>query len=387
MIREETESDIKTWIAGQDSKELLEHSLNSRLQFFLGALVCKFCEGVKVRCTEQITEFCQTSCDRFMKDLLPSNTESCVVAVATRLTVDKARAKCAIWWNTMAMSFVEREVQQIADINIKHVLSEVRTDQAEEHELRELSNRLGDILLVSNATEDCCLDDSRDNSCVDGRFERLLELGKKIVINKENTVLFQNIADATVDVVIEYIINPSKTIKCNQSRGQALKDCSENELVALRLETLEQCSIENRPVPQDKHTPVDLMGPVSQLLLLLRDLKGVEVPLTKVPPKVLPKLCEKSSGCRFKEICLKLVYIGVLSPPRLEHWLLWFLETSNLDSYGEVVSMATRIVEEYLELKANVLKGEIRCVPRVAYFVKQYIVSDFEILKRKLNSL
>ena len=92
-----------------------------------------------------------------------------------------------------------------------------------------------------------------------------------------------------------------------------------------------------------------------------------------------------SSEDRFIEICLKLIYIGVLSPPRLEHWLLWLLETSDKESKCKVVAMATRMMDKYFELKAGVLKGKVRYVPRVAYFVKQYIVSDFEILRNTLN--
>ena len=461
MVKDETGSEIKTWINDQDPKELLEHSLNSRLQFFLGSLVCKCCEGVKEKCMELVLEFCQTSCDRLMKDLLPANTESSVVAVATRLTVGKARGKCAIWWNTMAMSFVEREVQQISDIHIKHVLSEVRNLEVEECELRSLKGCVSDILLGRESEDGCCFGDSGKIS--EGKIERLMKLVKDTVINKENTSLFQNVADSTVDVLIEYISNPSTTLKCDLSRGEQLGDFSNTESVTPILEpktptvsklpkldgTVDLPKLDgtvNLPkldgtvdlpkldgtvdllkldgtvnLPKLDGTvnllkldgtvdlskldgtvdllkldgTVDLLDPTTQLLLLLRDKKGVEIPLTKLPSQVSHNLltrnvknanCDSSSSeDRFIEICLKLIYIGVLSPPRLEHWLLWLLETSDKESKCKVVAMATRMMDKYFELKAGVLEGKVRYVPRVAYFVKQYIVSDFEILRNTLN--
>ena len=389
MVKDETGREIKTWINDQDPKELLEHSLNSRLQFFLGSLVCKCCEGVKEKCMELVLEFCQTSCDRLMKDLLPANTESSVVAVATRLTVGKARGKCAIWWNTMAMSFVEREVQQISDIHIKHVLSEVRNLEVEECELRSLKGCVSDILLGRESEDGCCFDDSGKIS--EGKIERLMKLVKDTVINKENTSLFQNVADSTVDVLIEYISNPSTTLKCDLSRGEQLGDFSNTESVT---PILEPKTPTVSKLPKLDGT-VDLLDPTTHLLLLLRDKKGVEIPLTKLPSQVSHNLltrnvknanCDKtSSEDRFIEICLKLIYIGVLSPPRLEHWFLWLLETSDKESKCKVVAMATRMMDKYFELKAGVLKGKVKYVPRVAYFVKQYIVSDFEILRNTLN--
>ena len=398
MVKDETGREIKTWINDQDPKELLEHSLNSRLQFFLGSLVCKCCEGVKEKCMELVLEFCQTSCDRLMKDLLPANTESSVVAVATRLTVGKARGKCAIWWNTMAMSFVEREVQQISDIHIKHVLSEVRNLEVEECELRSLKGCVSDILLGRESEDGCCFDDSGKIS--EGKIERLMKLVKDTVINKENTSLFQNVADSTVDVLIEYISNPSTTLKCDLSRGEQLGDFSNTESVTPILEpktpTVSKLPKLDGTVDLPKlDGTVDLLDPTTHLLLLLRDKKGVEIPLTKLPSQVSHNLltrnvknvnCDNtSSEDRFIEICLKLIYIGVLSPPRLEHWFLWLLETSDKESKCKVVAMATRMMDKYFELKAGVLKGKVKYVPRVAYFVKQYIVSDFEILRNTLN--
>ena len=381
LIREETGDEIKKWINDQDPKDLLEHSLSSRLQFFLGAMVCKFCESVKEKCTEQISEFCQSYCDRFMKDLLPANTESSVVAVATRLTVDKARGKCAVWWNTMAMSFIEREVQQLADIHIKHVLSEVQNGQENESELGCLSESLGDILLWRRTSELIPASGS-------GKVDRLLKLIKCTVVNKENVSLFQKIAENTIKILIQYVTDPSTSLALHQPR---------QELDTYKPRPVEVGETDTKSLEGENLTPIQVTDPVGrldpifELLLSLRDKKGVEIPLIALPSKLKPAVLFDlesdspcSPECRFVEICLKLVYIGILSPPRLEHWLLWFLETSDETSKSRVVTLTSSVMDEYFKLKERVLEGSIRAIPRVAYFVKQYIVSDFEIVRNKI---
>ena len=349
-------------------------------------MVCKFCESVKEKCTDQISEFCQSYCDRFMKDLLPANTESSVVAVATRLTVDKARGKCAVWWNTMAMSFVEREVQQLADIHIKHVLSEVQNGQENESELECLSESLGDILLWRRSSELVPASGSE-------KLERLLKLIKCTVVNKENTSLFQKIAENTVNVLIKYITDSSTSLASHQPQQE----------LATYQPQLGEVGETDIKIPEGENSTllqvtdsVGRLDPILDLLLSLRDKKGVEIPLITLPSKLKPAVLfdqdieedySSSPDYRFVEICLKLVYIGVLSPPRLEHWLLWFLETSDGIFKSRVVTLTSNVMKEYFNLKEKVLKGNIRAIPRVAYFVKQYIVSDFEIIRNKIKSV
>ena len=359
-------------------------------------MVCKFCESVKEKCTDQISEFCQSYCDRFMKDLLPANTESSVVAVATRLTVDKARGKCAVWWNTMAMSFVEREVQQLADIHIKHVLSEVQNGQENESELECLSESLGDILLWRRSSELVPASGSE-------KLERLLKLIKCTVVNKENISLFQKIAENTVNVLIEYITDSSTSLAPHQPQKEPATFQSQQELAPHQSQLGEVGETDTKSLEGENSIllqvtdPVGRLDPIFELLLLLRDKKGVEIPLITLPSKLKPAVLfdqdiqeEDSSSSpdyRFVEICLKLVYIGVLSPPRLEHWLLWFLETSDGIFKSRVVTLTSNVMKEYFNLKEKVLKGSIRAIPRVAYFVKQYIVSDFEIIRNKIKSV
>lgn len=386
LVLQETGGDIKKWIEDQDPKDLLEQSLSSRLQFFLGALVCKFCDSVKEKCMDQNSEFCQSFCDRFMKDLLPANTEPSVVAVATRLTVDKAREKCAMWWNTMAMNFVEREVQQLADVHIKHVLSEVRNGQENEVDLRCLSESLGDILLWRRNPGSSSLEAPPGGT---ENVGRLLKVIKCTVVNKENIHIFQKIAENTVNILVEYVTHPSVTSFSHQSQQETGEKNT-------------RCLLRSNSEGDKDHTPIKVtdpfgrLDPIFELLLALRDKKCVEIPLIHLPSRLTPAVIFnpflqqtdsiESPVIRFVEICLKLVYIGVLSPPRLEHWLIWFLEISNADERSRVVDLTSKIIKEYIELKKSVLEGKIKSVPRVAYFVKQYIVSDFEIIRNKINS-
>ena len=361
-ISEELQPAVRSWIDSQDVTELLESSLNSRLQFYLSTLVCQFRESAWLQCRDEFRVTCTEGASKHMTDLLPGNTERCVVDIARQLTVDKATEKCEMWWHTMASGFVDREVQSIAEVYMKRILSEVENTASSQGELAiSLESIEGMLLRKGAATEE-------KDTAVFWQCSHFIDNVKNTVISNENTALFQRIADETVAVLIRSICELSVQIR-------TYTKCSSEKLGQLN------CVYSTE------------LDPIFDILLVLKDKKRIELPLANVPIQSLDKLfghvpndqdsmLAKKTHCeRFVEVCMKLLYIGVLTPPRLEHWLLWFFEKSAED---EVRKISIEIMEKYRQLKLAIFEKRTLYIPGVAHFLKQYSMPDFEILQKEL---
>ena len=132
--------------------------------------------------------------------------------------------------------------------------------------------------------------------------------------------------------------------------------------------------------------PVSSLEAVFELLLILLYKKGVVIPVIDILTCISNRLGEEdSSGVRrFEDVCLKLIHIGVMTPARLEHWLIWLLDSNEGVCRESVINISTNIIARYEEMKDHVRNRRMRSVPGVACFLRQYIVNDFECLKNQV---
>eukprot|EP00116_Pleurobrachia_bachei_P002113 sb/3462375/ len=297
-VTEKLPSPIREWLSVHHTKGSENHSAVS---FHISSLASQLISGpTRVEWLECARESCQRDVESLMVALLPPATEPSVVAIATKLTAQKAITKCEVWLGSMGQGFVEREAQKLAD-----------------------------------------------------------SITKTIDKPQDDSDLLSSLSLRPLDQ-IEKVIETVKTLPDTKGRS-ALHQRLYNEAIG------ELCSFIKTNVANLTH----LEG-VYEALVFLRSCKGVDttVCISLFQNKNLD--CD-STRKRFTNVCLRLLFIGVISTARVEHWLLWLLEQSR----DAAIVLSRDIMDKYTKLKVSVRCSDKQFVcPDVAHLLAVYRLCD-----------
>ena len=325
---------IRTWVDSHDESTLLEESFNSKLHFYLDTIIFAFCQDITDFCVETVTPYCEKTCRNLLSQLLPSSTEQAVIKTAQAITVDRTLRKWRLWQESILGVFVEEEVSQITKSYIKHVVAGVGC-HVNNHVVTSSDNRnsLSGVLEMINSIVFSDQIVSRDEA----EYTEADPVGllRDLTMNKDITPLVQEIADRTVEFLIEYIKTPGCRLSFNAD--------TKTEMIYVLLHTL-------------YHK------------------KSIEIPFLRVFTETVDLLTKNDvAAARFSDVCVALYSHGMLSPARLEHWFLWQRHKNPVYTalFNAILALIADVKNEFV-MKIDSVNTKI------PYFLKQYSVQDFE---------